>query len=107
MDVAQRDRRFMARGEAAEGVQVARSEGCFLFDNHGKKYVDFTSGWCVGNLGWGNEEILSAIREFDGPAYVHPDQVYRPWSELAEMLAGITPKGLTKCYRATGGSEAV
>src|SRR5436305_1249581 len=51
MDVAQRDRRYLARDEAAEGVQFARSESSFIFDQHGKKYLDFTVGWCVGNLG--------------------------------------------------------
>ena len=107
MDVKQRDRRFMARKESPEGLQVARTEGSFIFDYHGKKYVDFTAGWCVGNLGWGNQEILAALREFDGPSYVHPDYLYRGWSELAEALAEITPGGLTRCYRATGGSEAV
>ena len=107
MDVAERDRKYLARGSPAEGVQVARSEGSLVYDHHGKKYIDFTAGWCVGNLGWGNAEILAAIRNFDGPAYVHPDYVCRPWSDLAEALAEITPRGLTRCYRATGGSEAV
>src|SRR5436190_25700 len=107
MDVAERDRRYMARAEPPDGVQVARSDGCFVFDHHGKKYIDFTAGWCVGNLGWGNDEVRAAIRGFDGPAYVHPDHLYRPWAELAEALAGIVPVKRAKCYRATGGSEAV
>jgi 4-aminobutyrate aminotransferase-like enzyme len=107
MDVAKRDRRYLAREESPDSVQVGRSKGSFIYDHHGKKYLDFTSGWCVGNLGWGNEEILAAIRDFGGPTYVHPDYVYRGWSELAEALAEITPGNLTKCYRATGGSEAV
>ena len=107
MDVLQRDRRYLAREQAAEVVQFARSESCFLFDQRGKKYVDFTAGWCVGNLGWGNEEIRAAVRDFDGPTYIHPDYLYRGWVELAEGLAEIAPGKLTKCYRATGGSEAV
>ena len=107
MDVAQRDRLYLAREEGAEGMQIARSQGGFLFDQHGKKYLDFTAGWCVGNLGWGNEEIRAAVRDFDGPTYVHPDYLYRGWAELAEGLAEIAPGKLTKCYRATGGSEAV
>src|SRR3982751_2717904 len=101
MDVRERDRKFVARGSPSEGVQVARSEGSFIFDHHGKKYVDFTAGWCVGNLGWGNEEILAAVWDFNGPTYVHPDYVCRGWSELAEALAEITPGKLTKCHRAT------
>jgi acetylornithine/succinyldiaminopimelate/putrescine aminotransferase len=48
MDVAQRDRLYLAREEAAEGMQIARSQGGFLFDQHGKRYLDFTAGWCVG-----------------------------------------------------------
>jgi 4-aminobutyrate aminotransferase-like enzyme len=107
MDVAERDRRYLAREEPPDGVQVARSDGCFVFDHHGKKHIDFTAGWCVGNLGWGSDEVRSAIRDFDGPAYVHPDHLYRPWAELAEALAGIVPVRRAKCYRATGGSEAV
>jgi 4-aminobutyrate aminotransferase-like enzyme len=107
MDVVQRDRRYLAREQAAEIVQFVRSESSFLFDQRGKKYVDFTAGWCVGNLGWGNEEIRAAVREFDGPTYIHPDYLYREWAELAEGLAEIAPGKLTKCYRATGGSEAV
>jgi 4-aminobutyrate aminotransferase-like enzyme len=107
MNVEQRDRRYMAREESAEPVQVARSEGSFIFDHHGRKYIDFTSGWCVGNLGWGHQEIVAAVRAFDGPSYVHPDYLYRGWSELAEALVEIAPGKLTQCYRATGGSEAV
>ena len=107
MDVAERDRRYLAREEPAESVQVVRSAGSHVFDHHGKKYIDFTAGWCVGNLGWGNDEVRAAIRDFDGPAYVHPDHLYRPWAELAEALAGIVPVKRAKCYRATGGSEAV
>jgi hypothetical protein len=41
MDMAHRDRRYLAREEAFEVVQFARSESCFLFDQHGKKYADF------------------------------------------------------------------
>jgi acetylornithine/succinyldiaminopimelate/putrescine aminotransferase len=48
MDVAERDRRYGAREEPPERVQVARSEGSFVFDHHGKKYIDFAMGWCVG-----------------------------------------------------------
>jgi adenosylmethionine-8-amino-7-oxononanoate aminotransferase len=38
---------------------------------------------------------------------VYPEYLYRPWVELAQLLAEITPGKLEKTYRATGGSEAV
>lgn len=62
-------------------------------------------GWCAGNVGWGNTEIRKAASEFDGPDYVHPDSLYRPWAQLAEMLARITPGELTVSYRTTGGTS--
>jgi hypothetical protein len=46
MDVVQHDGRYLAR-EAAQIVQFARSESCFLFDQRRKKYVDFTASWCL------------------------------------------------------------
>jgi acetylornithine/succinyldiaminopimelate/putrescine aminotransferase len=64
-------------------------------------------GWCVGNFGWGNPEILRAAERYRGPDYVYPEYSYKPWGELARMLASLAPGGLTKCFRATGGSEAV
>src|SRR4051794_18870397 len=39
MGVSERDRRYVARAEPPDGVQVARSEGSFVFDHHGKKYI--------------------------------------------------------------------
>jgi acetylornithine/succinyldiaminopimelate/putrescine aminotransferase len=47
------------------------------------------------------------VRDFDGPDYVHPDYLYRPWAQLAEMLARITPGKLAVSYRTTGGTESV
>ncbi|MDB5312863.1 MAG: argD [Gemmataceae bacterium] len=89
--MAERDERSVAPEEPADGVQVARSERSFVFDHHGKRYIDFVMGWCVGNLGWGNEDVLAPIRNFDGPAYVQPDYLCRPWSGLTEVLAPIMP----------------
>jgi acetylornithine/succinyldiaminopimelate/putrescine aminotransferase len=88
-------------------VQVSRSKGSFLFDAKGRKYIDFVMGWCVGNFGWGNPEIVRAAQRYRGPDYVYPEYSYKPWGELARMLASLAPGDLTKCFRATGGSEAV
>ncbi|HEU4521331.1 MAG TPA: aspartate aminotransferase family protein, partial [Thermoanaerobaculia bacterium] len=72
----------------------------------GKRYIDFVSGWCVGNFGWSNSEITRKPRR-RRPDYVNPEYIYRPWVELAQLLAEIAPGKLEKTYRATGGSEAV
>ena len=95
-------------GEQGDGdFHVARAAGNYLIDTRGKRYVDFVMGWCVGNFGWGDPELERRIERFRGPDYVYPDYSYRPWEELATLLARIAPGNLTKCFRATGGSEAV
>jgi glutamate-1-semialdehyde aminotransferase len=61
----------LSRGKARP-IRVARAAGSFIFDQHGKKYIDFVMGWCVGNLGWGHPELEKPARRFKGPDYVYP-----------------------------------
>ena len=95
------------RGSEAEEVQVTATHGSHVFGRNRKKYIDFLAGWCVGNLGWDHREIRKAIRRFRGPDYVYPGFGYRRWEELAELLVSIVPVRNARCFRATGGSEAV
>ena len=61
MKVREKDRTFLARSSSVEDLQVVRSEGSFLFDARGRKYIDFLTGWNVGNFGWGSREIEVSI----------------------------------------------
>src|ERR1041385_2005613 len=88
-------------------IEVKRAQGDFVYDSRGKKYIDFVMGWCVGNFGWGNPQIVRAVQRYDGPDYVYPEYSYAASGELARLLASISPENLTKSFRATGGSEAV
>lgn len=90
-----------------EDVLVRRSEGSFIFDSWGTKYIDFLMGWCVGKFGWGNQIVKASIRRNRAPDYVYPMYRYGAWGELAELLARMTPGKLKTSFRATGGSEAV
>ncbi len=101
------DQSFLMTEPQSVGLQITRSEGSYVFDNRGEKYIDFAMGWTVGNIGWGHEEIRAKILEAEGPAYVSPYYFYQPWAELAKLLVDITPGTLRKCFRATGGTEAV
>jgi acetylornithine/succinyldiaminopimelate/putrescine aminotransferase len=101
-----RRREPLARESPAE-LQVAATNGSILTDSRGRKYIDFVMGWCVGNFGWGRPAPTRAIERFTGPDYVYPGYAYAPWTELARLLTSLTPRPLTTCFRATGGSEAV
>ncbi len=91
----------------AENIPILGSQGGYLIGPRGKQFIDFTSGWCVGNFGWNEPNVRAAIRKFKGPAYVYPGYRYKGWDELAALLGDLTPRNLTRCFRATGGSEAV
>ena len=93
-------------GEEKLMSALARSKNAATFEVV-RTQIDFQSGWCVGNLGWSPPEIERALCDFAGPAYVYPRHRYAPWEELAGALVEIAPPGLERCFRATGGSEAV
>jgi acetylornithine/succinyldiaminopimelate/putrescine aminotransferase len=101
------DRKYLGRSSEIDDLELVRTAGNYVYDARGRRYLDFTSGWCVGNFGWGDRELQSELRRFKGPAYVPPSSLYAPWDELAALLAKITPENLTKTFRATGGSEAI
>jgi adenosylmethionine-8-amino-7-oxononanoate aminotransferase len=100
-------KKYLAGSPVSIPIQVSDAVGSFVTDRSGKRYIDLVMGWCVGNLGWTNKEIKAAIRKYDGPGYVYPGFINERWEILAQMLAEIAPGNLNRCFRATGGSEAV
>ncbi|HCU70167.1 MAG TPA: aspartate aminotransferase family protein [Candidatus Moranbacteria bacterium] len=107
MDTKEKDKKYLGRDIEADQLEIVGSDGSHLVDAKGKKHIDFLMGWCVGNIGWGNNEVRKRLKKFTGPDYVLPGYLYKPWAQLAEMLAKITPGKLEKSFRATGGTEAV
>jgi 4-aminobutyrate aminotransferase-like enzyme len=101
------DHRFLGRAGEAEDIQVIAADGSRVRDARGRTFIDFTMGWCVGNLGWNPEPIVSKVRAFKGPSYVHPSFVYPRWADLASLLVEVAPGEPARAYRATTGTEAV
>ena len=100
-------KRFLVQNGGNADIEVARARGNYVYDTRGRKYIDFIMGWCVGNFGWARPALRSRVQAFRGPDYIYPGYAYRAWRELARLLVGLAPEGLTRCCRATGGSEAV
>lgn len=107
MNVFQKDKKYLGRDGAPRSLIVAKAKGSYVYDEKGRKYIDFFTGWAVGNLGWNVGEIIHKTRNFKGPNYVSPGYVYKGWSDLAELLAKIAPGKVVKSFRATGGTEAI
>ena len=89
--------------------RIVRGEGCWLYDDTGKAYLDAVGGAYVANLGHSNPEIADALarqgREFgylSATAFTNG-----PVEQLAGELADTLPGDLDKLYFLSSGSEAV
>lgn len=91
-------------------VVMTRGDGCYLWDNEDKRYLDAVGGlWCT-NIGLGRREMAEAIAdqaERLGFANTFVDQTHGPQALLAAKLAEIAPSGLNRVQFTTGGSTAI
>lgn len=95
--------------EALPPMVIARGKGVWLYDVHGKKYLDIISSWWCNLFGHCNPIINQAVKEqIDNLEHV----IFANFSNeaairLAEALAKIVPKGLVKFHFNDNGSAAV
>jgi adenosylmethionine-8-amino-7-oxononanoate aminotransferase len=101
--------RMGAYGEGREIPIVVRGEGCYVYDDHGKRYLDGLSGLFCVNAGHGRTELAeAAARQMEELgfytlwSYAHPRAI-----ELATRLASLAPGDLNRVFFTSGGSEAV
>ncbi len=95
---------------AAEGSDVvAGSEGIYVFNSDGERFIDGIGGlWCV-NVGYGRDEIAQAIADQARLlCYYSPfgHLTTPPAAELAAKLAELAPAHLNRIFYGTGGSMA-
>ncbi len=88
---------------------VERAEGALVYDVEGKEYIDFAGGIGVMNVGHGNQQVVSAIKE-QVDQYIHTCFhvfMYEPYLELAKKMNEITPGDFDKkTYFVNSGAEA-
>ena len=86
---------------------IAESEGCYVFDSDGNKYLDGIGGlWCV-NIGYGRDEMAQAIAEQARRITYYSTFGHLttpPAAELAAKLAELAPGSLNHVFFGTGGS---
>ena len=88
---------------------VDRAEGVYIYDREGKAYIDGSGGAAVVNIGHGVKEIEKAmLKQASRIAFTHGTHFTSEAAmELAEKIVGMCPKGLSRVYFLSGGSEAV
>jgi adenosylmethionine-8-amino-7-oxononanoate aminotransferase len=101
--------RLGSYGPGHEVPVMVRGEGAYVWDQHGKRYLDGLSGLFTTQIGHGRTELAEAASKqaaelayFPLWTYAHPRAI-----ELAERVASLAPGDLNRVFFTTGGSEAV
>ena len=88
---------------------IVKGEGCYVYDEHGKRYLDGLSALYCVNIGHGRAELGEAAAAqakelgfYTNWSYAHPRSI-----ELAARIAGLAPGNLNRVFFTSGGSEAV
>jgi len=84
-----------------------RAEDIYVFDKYGNRWLDWSSGVLVTNVGHSAPEVCEAIRRQVDSHLLHnycfPSEQR---SLLVQALAEVAPEGLKKVFLLTTGSEA-
>jgi adenosylmethionine-8-amino-7-oxononanoate aminotransferase len=99
----------MSSYQGAEMPVIVRGSGPYVYDQHGKRYLDGLAGLFVSQIGHGRTEVAEAaaaqaseLAYFPLWSYAHPRAI-----ELAARLADLAPGDLNRVFFTTSGSEAV
>jgi len=87
-------------------LTAVRGEGARVWDEQGKEYLDFTSGWAVNSLGHCHPAVVGAVSEQVRTLIQTSNQLYTiPQLKLAELL--VENSCLDRVFFCNSGVEAV
>lgn len=91
------------------GMEVSHAEGSYIYDNNGKKYLDFVAGVSACSLGHANKRVNDAIKkqlDLYSHVMVYGEYSQSPAVEYCKLLASLLPESLNKTYLVNSGTEA-
>jgi hypothetical protein len=103
---------FTRMGEYSDANEIpiiVRGEGCYVYDEHGKRYLDGLASLFCSQLGHGRADLVQAgadqakdLGYFSSWSYAHPRTI-----ELATRVAELAPGDLNRVFFTNSGSESV
>ena len=90
------------------GISLARGEGCYLWDDQGRRYLDLMTNYGVNLLGHAHPQVNAAIeRQASLLTNAHQSFDTPVRQEFLDTLAGFLPPSLSRMSFANSGAEAV
>lgn len=104
----EREDRYLAQTYQKFPVNIARGKGALVWDVNGKEYIDCMGGYGVALVGHSNPKVVEAItKQAKRIITAHSSLYNEARAELAQKLAKLAPKGLTRTFFSNSGAEAV
>jgi 4-aminobutyrate aminotransferase / (S)-3-amino-2-methylpropionate transaminase / 5-aminovalerate transaminase len=90
-------------------IVIDHALGAQVWDDVGREYLDCFSGISVVNAGHNNPKVVAAAKAQMDKLIHCASYIYhtKPVADLAEKIAQIAPRGLTKTFFANSGAEAI
>ncbi len=109
--VAENERRYVIHSWMAQKdfkpFIITGGEGAVIWDDTGRRYLDFSSQLFNVNAGHQHPKIIAAIHEqIERLCYIGPGPSNETRAELCRILAEITPGDLTKTFLSSGGGTS-
>src|SRR5918912_4407636 len=90
-----------------QSLPVAGGEGRYFWDYDGNRYLDFASQLVNVSIGYQHPKVVAAIKEqADKLTTIGPPMAHEKRSELARLIADVTPGDLKMSFFTNGGAEA-
>lgn len=98
----------LAAFQAGSPLVLTKGEGIFVWDDHGKRYIEGMAGlWCT-SLGYGEEELAETARDqIRKLSFTHlfAGKSHEPGILLAEKLVGMAPFDASRVFYGNSGSD--
>jgi acetylornithine/succinyldiaminopimelate/putrescine aminotransferase len=90
-------------------IEISHAKGSYIYDIHGKAYLDFVAGVSANSLGHNHPKVSEAIKkQVDTFAHVmvYGEFIQQPQVDLCKLLASTLPENLASVYITNSGTEA-
>ncbi len=90
-------------------LEISKAKGSYIYDQKGKKYLDFIAGVSANTLGHNHSKVVNAIKD-QADLYLHVmvygEFIQSPQVELSKLLVKNLPDSLNSVYLTNSGTEA-
>jgi 4-aminobutyrate aminotransferase/(S)-3-amino-2-methylpropionate transaminase len=110
-DTIQKYRDYVMTGfvKSVAPIVIEKASGAVVTDRNGREYLDCFAGISVVNAGHCNPQVVAAAKAQMDKLVHCSSYLYhaQPVADLAEKMAHIASRGLTKSFFGNGGAEAI